>query len=264
MICPVIANRDIPRRPAIAFKSAGDYHEFVRCVRREFRYAQTLDQRDFLEAINATSQSRSFALKTGNKLWRAQLGHDWDDIPCDGWVDSYRVPHPRERMIPLPDKASDGRANPKGIACLYMATCKLTAVLEVRPLIGSSVSVAQLEVLKDLRLVNCSTKEAGNLEFLRKDLTLEDMERIVWTDINDAYSRPSQRGDESIDYVPTQIIAETFKMNGFDGIAYKSSYGEIGFNVVLFDITAANIISRQLHDIKDVSVTMSEAGNPIW
>ena len=101
------------------------------------------------------------------------------------------------------------------------------------------------------------------MEFLRKDLTLQDMERIVWTDINDAYSRPSQRGDESIDYVPTQIIAETFKINGFDGIVYKSSYGKIGFNVVLFDIKAANIISRQLHDIKDVSVTMSEAGNPI-
>jgi len=140
-----------------------------------------------------------------------------------------------------------------------LATQKETAVLEVRPLIGSYVSVAQFKVLKDLRLVDCSAPEIGNLvRFLKKDCTQEEIEKIGWSDINSAFSEPVERSDDSLDYVPTQIITETFKLDGFDGVAYKSSYGESGFNVALFDVTMADVINYGLYRIKDVSVTLSE------
>ncbi len=67
-----------------------------------------------------------------------------------------------------------------------------------------------------------------------------------------------------MDYVPTQIIAETFKLNGFDGVAYKSSYGEDGFNVALFDLTVADLINCGLYRIDDVSVKISEQDNPYF
>jgi hypothetical protein len=86
----------------------------------------------------------------------------------------------------------------------------------------------------------------------------------VWTDINSAFSEPVERGDDSLDYVPTQIIAETFKLNGFDGIAYKSGYGEDGFNVALFDAAAADLVNCQLYQIKDVSVELSEQDSPYF
>ena len=176
-----------------------------------------------------------------------------------------QAPHPPARMKPLAEKASDGRANPKGIPCLYLATKQETAVLEVRPLIGSYVSVAQFKVLKDLRLVDCSAKEMSDLvRFLKKDWTPEETEKQVWSDINTAFSEPVERGDDSLDYIPTQIITETFKLNGFDGIAYKSSYGEDGFNVALFDVAAADVINCGLYRIKDVSVTLSEQDNPYF
>jgi hypothetical protein len=175
-------------------------------------------------------------MKAGHLFWRAQLGHD--------------------RMKPCAKKASDGRVNPKGIACLYLATKQKTAVLEVRPLVGSYVSVAQFKVLKDLRLVGCSAKELGDLEYiLKKDPTPEDTEKQVWSNINRAFSEPVERGDDSLDYIPTQIITEVFKLNGFDGIGYKSSYGEDGFNVALFDVAAADVTECRLYRIKDVSVT---------
>lgn len=250
---------------AVTFKSPDSYRDFDRAVRREFRYARTPQQEEFLRTLLATSHSRSLTMKAGYVLWRAQLGHDWREEQQDEESFEVQAAHPPARMKPLAEKASDGRANPKGIACLYLATKQETAVLEVRPLIGSYVSIAQFKVLKDLRLVDCSAKEIGNLvRFLKKDWTPEETEKQVWSDINRAFSEPVERGDDSLDYIPTQIITETFKLNGFDGIAYKSSYGEDGFNVALFDVAAADLINCGLYRIRDVSVTFSEQDNPYF
>jgi hypothetical protein len=167
-------------------------------------------------------------------------------------------------MKPLPEKATDGRANPKGIACLYLATHKETATLEIRPLIGSYVSVGQFKVMREVRLVDCSTDRMGNLLFLQDEWTPEEIEKSVWSDINQAFSEPVERGDSSIDYVPTQILAEAFKHHGFDGIAYKSSYGEHGFNVALFDLEAADLINCCLYRIKDMTVDMTQQDSPYF
>ncbi len=165
-------------------------------------------------------------------------------------------------MKPLPEKATDGRVNPRGIACLYLASHKETAALEVRPLIGSYVSVGQFEVLRDIRVVDCTLYMDPPAKRLQKTRTMpEDPEKTVWLDINNAFSKPVERGDDSLDYVPTQILAEAFKRHGFDGVAYKSSYGEEGFNVALFDIEAAGLINCGLYRIKDVSIVMEEEGN---
>ena len=249
----------------MTFKSLDDYRDFDRAVRREFRYVRTPQQEEFLKTVAATSRSRGLDMKAGYVLWRAQLGHDWQEEQQGEECFEARAPHAEARMKPLAEKASDGRANPKGIPCLYLATKQETAVLEVRPPIGSYVSVAQFKVLKDLRLVDCSAKEIGNLErIFKKEWTPKDTEKQVWSDINSAFSKPVERGDDSLDYIPTQIITETFKLNGFDGIAYKSSYGEDGFNVALFDVAAADVIKRCLYRIKDVSVTLSQQGNPYF
>ena len=243
------------------FISSDSFLDFDRAVRRDFRYARTQQQEEFLKTVAATSHSRAVTMKAGYVLWRAQLGHDWREEFKDG--ESFEVPaaHPPARMKPLAEKASDGRANPKGIACLYLATKQETAVLEVRPLIGSYVSIAQFKILKDLRLVDCSAKVIGNLErYLKKDWTPEDTEKQVWSDINSAFSAPVERGDDSLDYVPTQIIAEIFKLNGFDGIAYKSSYGEDGLNIALFDLSAADVINYDLYRIEGISVRFSQRG----
>jgi hypothetical protein len=251
--------------PEVTFNSHNSYRDFDRAVRREFRYARTAQQEEFLKTVAGTSHARSLTMEAGYVLWRAQLGHDWREEQQGDESFEVQAAHPPARMKPLADKASDGRANPRGIACLYLATQKETAVLEVRPLIGSYVSVAQFRVLKDLRLVDCSSDETGNLaRFLKKDWTPEEVEKQVWSDINRAFSEPVERGDDSLDYIPTQIITETFKVNGFDGIAYKSSYGEDGFNVALFDVGSADVINCGLYRIKDVSVTLSEQDNPYF
>jgi hypothetical protein len=248
----------------VTFKSVDSYRDFARAVRGEFRYARTPEQNEFLKMLAATSPSRSLTMRAGHVLWRAQLGHQWRKIEQEGVDDEMPTQFSSERMKPIPEKSSDGRVNPKGIVCLYLATQKETAILEVRPLIGSYVSVAQFEVVKDLNIINCSAPEIGNLAFLEKGLSQGDIEKIVWSAINRAFSEPVERGDDRLDYVPTQIIAEAFKLTGFDGIAYKSSYGEDGFNVALFDMAAADLINCGLYRIDDMSVTISEQDNPYF
>jgi hypothetical protein len=121
-------------------------------------------------------------------------------------------------MKPLPDKAYDGRANPKGIPCLYLANRKETAVSEVRPWIGSYVSVGQFKILRDVELIDCTRgHKSAPMYFLfeNPELTPAEIEKAVWSDIDRAFAEPMTRSDDSADYVATQILSEFFKREGF-------------------------------------------------
>jgi len=123
----------------------------------------------------------------------------------------------------------------------------------------------------DLRLVDFSKNhgKAGGWGYLLgvaqdrwESLTPEEMEQAVWADIDNAFARPVGPGDPHVGYVPTQIIAELFRDKDFDGIAYKSSLSENGYNVALFDITAAELKVCHLFGIKGVKYQSEECTNP--
>ncbi|MEL0613604.1 RES domain-containing protein [Marinomonas arenicola] len=93
-------------------------------------------------------------------MWRAQNGHGWrphyDEDPDTNeqiFVTDLVCPYPFERMKPLKGSASEGRANAKGIHCLYVTSDKETAMSEVRPWLGSIMSVGQFKLLKDLKVI---------------------------------------------------------------------------------------------------------------
>jgi hypothetical protein len=242
------------------------FQDFAHSVKAEIRFVRTSRQEKFLPYVIATSPPRIAKLPQGSELWRAQLGHDW----CERIVDGdkpipVRCGYKPERMKPRPKKASDGRTNPKGIPSLYLGTRAEAPILEVRPLIGSYNLVARFRLSIDIEIIDCTTDHFHWLDLTRGKISrkkrTEEKEKLVWGDVNRAFSQPSQRGDESVDYVPTQILAETFKSKGFDGIAYKSSYGEKGFNIAIFDLDAADVLGRislcRADDIK-VKITPEE------
>jgi hypothetical protein len=227
----------------LTFSSATAFKEFDHSVRCEPRDARTAAQKEFLAAVIATAKVVPVKADPEYRLWRAQLGHDWrEEVRRE---ETFKVPHAYlpERMKPRPEIVPDGRVNPRGITCLYLASDKETATLEVRPMIGSYVSVGQFKVLRDIRVVDCTLGMDPDAKRRRKTATIpEHPDTTVWLDINDAFSKPVERGDSGLDYAPTQILADAFKLHGFDGIAYKSRYGEESFNVALFDIGAADLI----------------------
>jgi len=194
--------------------------------------------------------------------WRAQLGHDWRE---EGDEEKFDIPcaHPALRMKPLRDRATDGRANPKGIPCLYLASRKETAISEVRPWIGSYVSLAQFKLLRPLKLVDCSHDRAER-SFYFDEPEPEKREAAVWAEIDRAFSEPMTRSDDIAEYAPTQILAELFKRAGLDGIAYKSNFGENGYNLAIFDIDAADLLNCGLHRVDKIEMKFSQQDNPYF
>ncbi len=156
--------------------------------------------------------------------------------------------------------AREGRINPKGIPCLYLSNDRDTAMSEVRPWIGSHISVGQFKVLRDLTLIDCSVEHATRLIF---HCPPEMHERAVWSHIDHAFSAPVSLEETTADYVPTQILAEAFRKSGYDGIIYKSLLGK-GFNVALFDINAVEIVNCSLYKAASLTFAFEKAGNPYW
>jgi hypothetical protein len=61
----------------------------------------------------------------------------------------------------------------------------------------------------------------------------EERDKAIWYAIDQAFRRPVLVfGDELSNYAPTQVIAEFFKKNGFDGIAYQSAFQDTSGNVI--------------------------------
>jgi hypothetical protein len=240
------------------FASYLSYQQFAESVRTVWRYVGGSEQRAFLEVLLATSVPRQKVISRGAGLWRAQLGHDW--YPADDCSEEQPAPHDIERMKPRRNRAREGRANPKGIPYLYVATHQDTAVAEVRPVVGSYVSVARFALKRDVHVVNCVTDDHRLMAYSCEPEP-EERERAVWQDIDRAFSQPVTRDDDTADYAPTQIIAEFLRANGLDGVAYGSSLGP-GHTIALFDVEVAGPTNCGLLEIQAVKFDSAVAANP--
>jgi hypothetical protein len=251
------------------FKSWRSFRDFNYAVRRKLRYLRAPEQEEFLRTVAETSHTRKGTLKEGDILWRARLGHDYREEQQDEHTWLAECAYSRDQMKPLPDKAYDGRANPKGIPCLYLANRKEVAVSEVRPWIGSYVSVGQFKLLHDVEFIYCALGTHKSLPirfYLDEDPkpTPAEIEEAVWSDIDRAFAEPMTRSDDTADYVATQILSELFKREGFGGVAYKSNFGENGHNIALFDIEAADLINCGLYRVDSVDVKFDQCDNPYF
>jgi len=245
------------------FKSYQSYQHFARSVTTQRRYVRNAEQNDFLHTVLATSVGRQEVIAASATLWRAQVGSHWYPVvEGEDPEEAQPSPLPEERMTPLVDRAREGRANPKGIPYLYLATHQETAVAEVRPWIGSHVSIAAFALEREVRVVN-AVPDDHRMMVYNHEPEPEERERAVWQDIDRAFSRPVTSGDDTADYAPTQVLAEFFRESGLHGVAYGSSLGP-GHNLVLFDICAATLRKCDLVEICGVKFDFSIAANPYF
>jgi len=248
----------------MSFKSWNSFRVFARKTRHGNRYIHDTDVSEFLKEVLRTSKNRIRSVKTGSIFWRAQLGNDWRPITENGEaIGEEPTPYSPKRMKPIPSMASEGRANPKGIPYLYLATSKETAMSEVRSWLGSQISVGRFKTKKNLSLIDCSVRHDKSYMLYFEEPDEKKRESSVWAQIDKAFSEPVVPSDNIASYVPTQIISELFKSGGFDGIVFKSSLSN-GFNVVLYDIAVADIISCSLFETKSIEYKFKETANPYF
>ncbi|MEZ8646708.1 RES family NAD+ phosphorylase [Vibrio cyclitrophicus] len=236
----------------MSFKSWASYRLFSQSVKNKSRYILDSDSQGFLKGIEDTCASRVEVIELNSTLWRAQMGHQTVPfIQNDIEVDDIFVPYPESRMRPLKDSATEGRANPKGIPCLYVASDKETAMSEIRPWLGSTVSVANFSNRNKLKVIDFSKHHNGRIPFYLAEP--DDAKKIeaVWTHMDKAFSEPVTNSDQKSDYAPTQIIAELIKSLGYDGIAFKSSLCT-GHNLALFDLDCVDFKGSNLFKVNSI------------
>jgi hypothetical protein len=246
---------------SIAFPSWRSFWHFRREVMSDWRYRRTPEAQAFLDIVAAQSHERTTTAKAGRTFYRAQVDHkDHFDAELGDYLPGPALP---DRMIPRPDRAGEGRANPKGIPCLYMASDVHTALAEVRPWIGSLVTVALLEIVRDLHLVNCTANNDSVPSFFEEPPP-EKRNEAVWSHIARAFREPALRDEDRAEYAPTQIIAEVFRAEGFDGLGYRTAFGTDRFNLAVFSLKDAELLQCTLQEITDIELKYAQSGNPYY
>ena len=253
------------------FKSWDSFRSFANSVRHGRRFVREAEADAFLATVLATSSGREIELKKGMILYRAQRGIEWrETFDEDGQLLGEEPSgYGSDRMKPRTNRATEGRINPSGIPVLYLATTEQTAISEVRPWIGASVSVAQFGLKRKLRTIDLSRGHGRHswseikLSHLLGDEQpdAETKERAVWVDIDNAFSKPITLSDDLADYAPTQILAEMFRNAGFDAVAYRSQFGKNGYNIALFSLDDADPLNCAPYEVTSIEVVAKEAGN---
>lgn len=243
------------------FKTWNAYDKFAYTVKYLNRNIFSEDLKDFLETLYATSERRLKTIAEGEYLYRSQLGCDFVDKKINGeTIHGVEFPFGKMRMLPRSRQAREGRANSKGIPVLYTSDNKNTALAEARPWLGSIISLAYLEVKKELRIVNfCSDFKKSFYYFEEPDP--ETREKIIWKQIDTAFSQPNIMSEDTSEYAATQVIAEFLKYKGYDGIAYRSSFDK-GLNYALFDIDSVEVLHVDLQEPEEIRFTFKENAFP--
>ncbi|MFZ1290218.1 MAG: RES family NAD+ phosphorylase [Melioribacteraceae bacterium] len=239
------------------FNSWKSFADFAKTVRYKNRYLYDQEIQSFFKTLIETRQTRITNFKKGKIFWRAQLGCQLIPKYENGkHTSDLQLAFPKDRMKPIPDKAKEGRSNPSGIPFLYVATDRNTAMAEVRPWIGSQITLAKLKTNRKISLINLA-KDLRTRLYILGEPNREIKEKKIWSTINKAFSKPITVEDQTTDYVPTQIISELFRNHGYDGIIYNSNLGK-GLNTVLFNLDSADVIDCQLFKLDRISCNFSK------
>ena len=188
----------------------------------------------FQTMLKETAARRKSVIKPDKSLYRARKGYD-------RIVDGLFNPYPIDFMLsPPPNKTYEGRVNPKGIPCFYAADKFTAAVMELRPWIGELISVAVFRTSKELNIADITNDDETSIKFkrcLNKALpnTEAEIEKQIWSELNNAFSEPVSNNDQTAKYAPTQIISEWLKSWGYDGVVYKSYVHSEGKNYAFFN-----------------------------
>lgn len=241
-----------------------NYNDFSEAVKTTLRFVRSQSSEKFLNEVRVSCTTRKITIPKGKIYWRARLGCEFEEVtkeePDITVVYPEQRPYGRDGMKPIPNWQGEGRANPRGILALYVATTRDTALAEVRPWIGATISVAQLITERELNVIDCSKYHAPENFLDIFDDQTKSREDGIWMAIDRAFATPVSKEDEAKDYIPTQILAELFKAEGYDGVVYKSLLSDDGFNVTFFNLDHAKVINASLYKLNSIQFKFSDAG----
>lgn len=115
------------------------------------------------------------------------------------------------------------RMSPKGISYLYVSSDIKTCIKECGIRLNDEVLIGIFTNTHSLKILNLETKELPYYDLFSGQFDRE--QENIWKFIKDYTSKISQpvlKGND-FEYLPTQVIAEYIRQQGYDGIAYSSA-----------------------------------------
>jgi len=225
-------------------KESQQWEEFsnrIKYVRRFFG--------DFFELNKFESLFEFFTKKIekGEILYRGRVNQSDDKLSDE------------EMKMPPKNFARGGRANPDGIAYLYLAKEKETTIHEIRSNLYDSLTIAHFKAQSNIQVLDLSQvkkvspfrSSASIAEFLENRPFLEKLEYEL--------RKPIRKNDLPIEYLPTQYFCEYVRsLDMFDGIVYGSAMHKGGKNIVLFNANKVEIIKTEKIEIENIKYTFTQ------
>ena len=189
---------------------------------------------------------------TPQEVWyRARLGHQaMYQSYTAGFMPEVRLQPWTGPQIgsPPPIEARAGRLNRSGVSMLYLASDDYTALAEVRPHPGHTISIGAFQSVEPIRLADFDPDIAlfsSSDERLSQYAIINAFDRLMGTPVTP---------DERTPYLPTQLLSEVLLRHGFDGVRYRSSVAG-GKNICVFRPGKFQFIdgSSQLRRLKSVA-----------
>lgn len=158
-----------------------------------------------------------------------------------------KSPTASEMGAPRAEYATAGRANPVGIAHLYLAFALETCVYETRVANHSRIAVGKFRASRELQVLNLADIEPPDffsvveIESIADQVSQVSIHRYLKA-LSGELRKPVRVSDQPTEYIPTQYLCELAKSLGIDGVLYSSSLHATGRNLVLFDVNAARCV----------------------
>lgn len=212
------------------------WQEFVKEIKGVNRFHTEIFS---LENFSYFLPGLSLELKKGKKLLRGRIstesGYNKDEMGA-----------------PPLEYATSGRINPEGISSLYLAEDSETIFKEMRVLKNDFVTIGEFELKEDITIVDLTRIDKLSPFF--------DLDQILRYGTNQKHlreialeiSRPQNRYNNSLDYLPSQYIAEYIKSSGFDGLKYNSTVKSGGINFAIFSKEKFECNEVKVHKITDI------------
>lgn len=203
-----------------------------------------------LELLDDISTNPEIVIEKNSLLYRCRIVSNKNDIGKETDFHGYGA---SDSFVPPPQATKDMRANYRYIPYLYCANNPYIALVEVRPSLGSLISIATIEVNKTIRLLDFTIQ--------KKPSQMTDAKKNLFLDLSMLYSSPVTNTDDILDYIPTQYIAEYAKSKGYDGIAFSSSLvPEVNkkhperCNIVVFNYDKCSVKKSNLISVLGINI----------
>ncbi|TCT28857.1 RES domain-containing protein [Martelella mediterranea] len=215
----------------------------------------------------------------GFPAFRARKGCIEEEVPEAGRLDFY--PYIKSDIAAPPSGNSKiGRFNAPKSSVLYLATKREVALAEVRASYTDICTIGTFTTCRPLRLGTLLRIKKEPLRVLLEDDPSEDdLELWLLARTAEFVSRRVSDDERELHYRACNLIASAFQQNGFDGLAYRTSFWSPGWrddqqtededhiyssNLVFFDPKDAKPVRSALYHINWKRPFSEVAGNAIW